>query len=149
CAAGKASPRLLQDRAVETKLNEAKVPNLKERLAKLTAGLPPAEERLQDLINQRRDGFPRAKPDAEAGGKHFEKHCAVCHQLAGKGAKVGPQLDGVGVRGLERLLEDVIDPNRNVDQAFRTTVLATKDGRQVTGLFLRKEGEVLILADNQ
>ena len=34
---------------------------------------------------------------------------------------VGPQLDGVGTRGLERLIEDVLDPNRNVDPAFRAS----------------------------
>jgi len=28
-------------------------------------------------------------------------------------------------------LEDILDPNRNVDQAFRTTQLALKDGRVV------------------
>ncbi len=148
-AAGKASPRLLQDRAVETKLAEAKVPNLKERLAKLTAGLPPTEQRLQELITKRRDGFAGAKADAVAGAALFEKHCAACHQIGNKGAKVGPQLDGIGVRGLDRLLEDILDPNRNVDQAFRTTVLTLNDGKTTSGLLLRKEGEVFVLADNQ
>ena len=51
------------------------------------------------------------------------------------------------MRGLERLLEDVIDPNRNVDQAFRTTVITTKGGQTVSGLLLREEGNVVILAD--
>src|SRR5262249_17295264 len=79
----------------------------------------------------------------------FEKHCANCHQLAGKGTKVGPQLDGIGARGLDRLLEDVIDPNRNVDQAFRATTLNLTNGQTMTGLVLREEGEVVVLADNQ
>ena len=55
----------------------------------------------------------------------------------------------MGVRGLERLLEDILDPNRNVDQAFRTTQLALKDGQLVSGLLLREEGAVLVLADAQ
>jgi putative heme-binding domain-containing protein len=147
--AGKASPRLLQDKAVETKLNEAKVPKLVERLKTLTEGLPKAEQKLQELLTKRREGFQKARPDGAAGAVVFEKHCAACHQISGKGAKVGPQLDGIGLRGVERLLEDMIDPNRNVDQAFRTTVLTLNNGRQVTGLLLRKEGEVLVLADNQ
>ena len=58
-----------------------------------------------------------------------------------------PQLDGVGIRGLERLLEDVLDPNRNVDQAFRARIISTKDERTITGLMLRVEGEVVVLAD--
>jgi putative heme-binding domain-containing protein len=63
--------------------------------------------------------------------------------------KIGPQLDGIGVRGLDRLLEDVIDPNRNVDQAFRLTTLNLKGGQVVSGLVLREEGAVLVLADSQ
>jgi putative heme-binding domain-containing protein len=62
---------------------------------------------------------------------------------------VGPQLDGVGVRGLDRILEDVLDPSRNVDQTFRTTNLALKDGRVVSGLLLRDDGAVLVMADAQ
>ena len=46
-------------------------------------------------------------------------------------------------------MEDILDPNRNVDQTFRVTNLALKDGQIVTGLMLREEGEVLILADAQ
>jgi putative heme-binding domain-containing protein len=69
--------------------------------------------------------------------------------MGGQGAKVGPQLDGVGVRGIDRLLEDIPDPNRNVDQAFRATALAIKNGQVLSGLVLREEGEVVVLADAQ
>jgi putative heme-binding domain-containing protein len=69
--------------------------------------------------------------------------------VAGKGAKVGPQLDGIGGRGLERLLEDVLDPNRNVDQAFRLTEITTVKGQVIPGLLLREEGAVLVLADKE
>ena len=50
---------------------------------------------------------------------------------------------------MERLLEDVLDPNRNVDAAFRASVVAKKDGLVVTGLKLREEGNTLVLGDNQ
>src|SRR5262249_20489516 len=145
--AGKASPRLLQDRAIEIRLQNAKIGNVKDRLKKLTQGLPAADQKTQELIAKRRDAFASFKPDVEIGQKLFTKHCANCHQIGGQGAKVGPNLDGIGARGLERLLEDVLDPNRNVDQAFRTTVISTKDGKSYSGLFLRNDGEVVILAD--
>jgi putative heme-binding domain-containing protein len=146
---GKASPRLLQDRAVEARLKFVRVKQVDQRLAKLTKGLPPADQRARQLIAQRRDAFRHAKADVAAGLKVFEKHCAACHQVASKGAKIGPQLDGVGIRGVDRLLEDVLDPNRNVDQAFRATTLVLDDGRIVTGLVLREEGEVVVVADAQ
>ena len=53
------------------------------------------------------------------------------------------------IAGLDRLLEDVLDPNRNVDQAFRLTTLNLKSGQVVSGLLLREEGEVFVLADVQ
>src|SRR5262249_43280966 len=107
-AAGKASPRLLQERAVEVRLQQAGIAGLPKRLAKRTAGLPAADKALEKLLHGRRAGYLAAKADAKLGQKVFEKHCANCHQIGGKGAKIGPQLDGIGVRGLDRLLEDVL-----------------------------------------
>ena len=43
----------------------------------------------------------------------------------------------------------MLDPNRNVDQAFRSTTLVLKNGQIVSGLVLREEGEVIVLADAQ
>lgn len=147
-AAGKASARLLQDRAIELKLRQSRVGNLDARLAKLTKGLPAADQKALELIAQRRQGFASAQTDVNIGRMLFEKNCANCHILANKGAKIGPQLDGIGIRGLERLLEDILDPSRNVDQAFRSTTLELDNGQFVTGLLLREEGKVLVLADN-
>jgi putative heme-binding domain-containing protein len=146
-AAGKASARVLQEDFVRRLLEGTGLPKLKERLAKLTAGLPSADQKIQDLLRKRRNGFRKARADAGRGAKVFEKHCAVCHVIANKGAKIGPQLDGIGIRGLDRLLEDTLDPNRNVDQAFRLTTLTLKSGKIESGLLLRTEGEVYVLAD--
>jgi putative heme-binding domain-containing protein len=148
-ASGKASARLLQENRVAGPLGNAGVADLRERLAVLLRGLPPADKKTAALISVRRAGFARSKADPDAGLKIFEANCAACHQIEGRGSRVGPQLDGVGLRGLDRLLEDVLDPSRNVDQTFRLTTLALNDGRVVSGLLLREEGEVLVLADAQ
>jgi putative heme-binding domain-containing protein len=146
---GKASARLLQDPAVKPRLEATRLPRLKERLDALTADLPPAGKDMQELLQRRRESFLKAKTDAARGAQIFVKNCANCHQVGGQGARIGPQLDGVGVRGLDRLLEDVLDPNRNVDQAFRQTTLTLKKGQVLAGLLLKEEGEVLVLADSQ
>ena len=49
---------------------------------------------------------------------------------------------------MERLIEDVLDPNRNVDPAFHTTNVTLKDDTAITGLLRREEGEVLVFADS-
>jgi putative heme-binding domain-containing protein len=60
---------------------------------------------------------------------------------------LGPNLDGIGSRGLARLTEDVLNPSRNVDIAFRLTTLTTKNGNTHIGLIKRTEGTQTILAD--
>jgi len=148
-AAGKASARLLQERSVTINLESSGLPQVADRIAALMKGLPPADQKLKDLFAKRHDGFNAAKVEPAEGVAVFEKHCAICHQLGGKGAKVGPQLDGIGSRGLDRLMEDLLDPNRNIDQTFRATNLALDNGQILSGLLLREEGQVLIVADAQ
>ena len=146
---GHAAPRLLLLPNVSNKLGALKDAALNKRAAELTAKLPPASEIIDRALIERRAAFAKASTSAERGVAVFTKHCAGCHQIAGKGAVVGPQLDGIGLRGLDRLLEDTLDPNRNVDVAFRTTTIRTKDGQVLTGLVRREEGPQLVLADAQ
>ncbi|WP_435016545.1 PVC-type heme-binding CxxCH protein [Tundrisphaera sp. TA3] len=148
-AAGKVSARPLQIPAVALRLAASGIPDVKDRVAKLLKDLPAADAATQTLIDARRAGFADRPGDVARGESVFARTCAACHQMGGKGARVGPQLDGVGVRGADRLLEDVLDPNRNVDQAFRVTNLALKDGRVVSGLLLRQDGQVFVMADAQ
>lgn len=146
---GKATPWLLKEQAVTRNLRRNGVEDSNPRVVALTAKLPARNDRLAKLIEDRRNGFVQAKPDAELGRALFVKNCKICHRLAGDGNKIGPELDGIGVRGLDRILEDVLDPNRNVDQTFRALQVETKDGRTLTGLKLRDEGEALVMADAQ
>ena len=147
-SAGKASPRLLQEPTIADSLSRQKIENLADQIAKLTASLPSRDEQLRNLIEDRLTRFEQAKPDHDRGKQIFTKNCAVCHKLGGEGVKVGPELDGIGVRGPSRIMEDILDPNRNVDQNFRTTTLTTTDGKPLSGLVVREEGKVLVLVDN-
>jgi putative heme-binding domain-containing protein len=147
-AEGKASPALLQERSVKDKLLAANPPNAQERVATLTTGLTPVSAELQKLIDRRRAGYDPAKASPVKGAVIFTQTCGVCHQIDGQGIVIGPQLDGIGGRGLERLCEDVLDPNRNVDPSFRSTLLTLKDGEVMSGLVRREEPEVVVLADS-
>jgi putative heme-binding domain-containing protein len=140
-------PRLLLEPTVKDKLVAAKVKDLDARIARLTANLAPASAQLDKLIATKRKAYDPAKADADKGQLVFQKNCAVCHQVAGQGALVGPQLDGAGAKGLDRLLEDVIDPNRNVDPMFRYTNVTLKDGDTVSGLIRSQTDASLTLVD--
>jgi putative heme-binding domain-containing protein len=146
---GKAPVSVLRNQQVAARLGQLKNEALGERIKKLTENLPPDDDRLRQLVATRSSGFTKSSSDLATGKQVFTKTCATCHKLAGEGAKIGPDLDGIDKRGIERLIEDVLDPNRNVDQAFRATTIETDDGRSQTGLVLREEGQVVVLADNQ
>lgn len=120
----------------------------------LTTDLPPVSEEKQALLwerlmnfNQFRESSPPSDSLLAAGEAVFAQNCAVCHQVNGKGGLIGPQLTGIGNWGANALAEKILDPNRNVTEAFRTYTIQTKDGKVRTGLFRRDEGNALVFAD--
>ncbi len=144
---GRASPRLLQDRGVIGRLESAKPARLDARVNKLVAELPPVNQVIVKLLRQRRAGFVPGNARPAEGAQVFARACAACHRIDGQGGLIGPQLDGVGHRGVERILEDVLDPNRNVDHAFRAEYVTLLNDEVFCGLPRRDEGAVVVMAD--
>jgi len=132
---------------VKEKLEGALAEQDRERLRQLTAALPTQDSSRAKLVAGRIAEYRARKGDAGRGREVFETACAACHQVARQGGLVGPQLDGIGARGLERLVEDILDPHRNVDVAFRAESITLDSGEVVTGLPRREEGAVLVLAN--
>jgi putative heme-binding domain-containing protein len=147
--AGRASARLLKHPQIEPKLLAVADDELKKRIEVLTSRLPNESEELIQLITSRRKSHVSVAGDLEVGAKLFAKTCATCHQIASLGKKVGPNLDGIGNRGLDRLVEDILAPNRNVDVAFRSSTIVTDQGKVLNGLIKRTEGARLILVDSK
>jgi putative heme-binding domain-containing protein len=84
--------------------------------------------------------------DLPLGRAVFAKTCQQCHTLFGAGAKVGPDLTGSNRADLAYLLSNVIDPSEVVAKEYQPNLIATKDGRVITGLVLKKENAVLTIA---
>jgi len=133
---------LLNDKSISTSLESTIGEVNRSRLSELQAS-----SIKQDDLSELRTAILKmatAKPgDLANGTSLFQKHCAICHQLGGQGALIGPQLDGIGSRGFERLLEDILLPDRNVDKAFRTTSFLLENGTVQTGL-IRSQSELVI-----
>ncbi|MBL4886017.1 MAG: c-type cytochrome [Planctomycetaceae bacterium] len=146
---GKASARLLVQPAFAEKVASLVNESQKSQLEEIVASLPPGDERLLKPIVSRRQSYDRSGGDAQIGKLVYEKNCAVCHQVAGKGKQVGPNLDGIGNRGLDRLCEDLLTPNRNVDVAFRSSTIITDEGKVFVGLVKNSEGEQWTLVNNK
>jgi len=139
--------RLLQTPAIRNAIQASLPPESFARAEALTRNLPPPDEAREKLLAARRNAYALADARAEDGRRVYEANCLACHQLEGKGGLVGPQLTGIGNRGPERLCEDILDPNRNVDHAFRQTLIVLKDGETRSGLFRREDGGQLIFVD--
>ncbi len=152
-AQGKASASLLTKESVRDAVvaalphDEIRLDDGETRIAELTEGLPTESEARAELIADRRKSFARYGGDAVAGASVFTKSCALCHQIAGKGALVGPQLDGLSSRGFERLIEDIADPSRNVDVQFQQTILVLTSGEILPVLVRRIEGSTIVYVD--
>lgn len=72
--------------------------------------------------------------DAARGKQVFQKICAACHRLDNFGHEIGPSLASFRTRGLEAILVNVLDPNREVNPQYVNYLLITGDGRSVTGM---------------
>jgi len=73
------------------------------------------------------------KGDVARGKEIFTATCAVCHTFNGEGAKIGPDLTGIGARAKQDFLVDIIDPNRSVEANYRLWNVTTKDGETYSG----------------
>jgi hypothetical protein len=87
--------------------------------------------------------------DVAAGKVAFTKHCAKCHTHSGEGAKVGPDLTGMAVHPKIELLTNILDPSRSVEGNFRAYMVATKDGRVLSGLLASETKTALELFDTE
>jgi putative heme-binding domain-containing protein len=144
--ASKAPAPLLRHRYVATEL-EKRPAALRARAAALVKNLPSEDARLDAVIFARVAAYAAAKPDATHGAALFTQNCAVCHRIKSNGGNLGPSLDGIGSRGVQRLIEDILDPSRNIDPTFRLTALTLKSGETKSGLNLRNEGDRVLLRD--
>lgn len=91
------------------------------------------------------------KGDADNGKKLFAKHCAVCHQLAGVGQQVGPDLASVPDKSPEGLLTAILDPNRAVEARYVSYLVVTKAGLNLTGVLTNETSTsiTLVAADGK
>jgi len=74
--------------------------------------------------------------------------CLKCHAVAGAGGQVGPSLESIGASApIDYLLDSVVDPNKAVKENYHATVVATEDGRIITGIRVRQTDSELVLRD--
>ena len=90
------------------------------------------------------------KADLSKGRAVFAKTCGQCHTLYGVGGKVGPDITGSNRADLDYLLHNILDPNAEIPNDYRTWNLDTKDDRSISGVMARQDATtVTIVTPNE
>ncbi len=76
--------------------------------------------------------------NAANGAKVFERVCATCHQLNGKGISFGPELNSLRNRPTANILESILIPNRTIADKFEYWHVELKNGTSLDGILTAK-----------
>jgi putative membrane-bound dehydrogenase-like protein len=103
----------------------------------------PAEERTEVLAKYRTalDG----PGDASRGAQVFERACAKCHRIEGRGSEVGPDLGSVHNKPPSLLLEDILVPSRAIAQGYESYVVETTSGDTFEGVLGPESPTAIVL----
>ena len=74
-----------------------------------------------------------ARADLAKGRALFRTTCGSCHRLNGEGGTLGPDLTGTNRVNANWLLFNVLEPNADVQDAYKMMVVTTRDGRTYSG----------------
>ncbi|MGC1372268.1 MAG: c-type cytochrome [Candidatus Sulfotelmatobacter sp.] len=88
-----------------------------------------------------------------------DANCSLCHMVAGKGGRVGPELTSVGEsRTREAIIDSVRDPSRRLawgltestkefPQEYETITVVTADGKEIKGVALNEDNFTVQMMD--
>ena len=110
-------PGSICSRPIPTRRLRREPPRFRRRLA------PPPGRRRRLSEGPGAEGRPRA------GQGGLQKNCSSCHRLENVGQQVGADLSAVRDRGLDAVLLNILDPNREVMPQYLSYVLVTTSGR--------------------
>jgi putative heme-binding domain-containing protein len=80
--------------------------------------------------------FERGRKMFAAGG------CFACHRFANEGGMTGPDLTGAGGRySAHDLLEQIINPSKEINEQFVPVVVKMKNGDLITGVVVNMNGD--------
>ena len=141
---------------IEPKVSERMLLNIsskqKIQYDELTANVEPVNNERNKAISMMAGLYNTSSknnslPSLDEGHKIYVQNCSPCHKIGAEGGNIGPNLDGVSKWGPNALATKIIDPNRNISEAFRNYTVKLKDGNVLAGLYRREEGAIVIFAD--
>jgi len=104
----------------------------------------PTPVELNATIDKTRASFVGEPASFARGRVVFENNCAKCHKFDGKGAEVGPPLEGAA-RDIEYILTNVIDPNRVIGAPYFLRTARLLDGTVSQGVLHAEDEKSITL----
>jgi len=120
--------------------------NLQRRARKILQKYQTADRR--EVVKKYQEAL-QLEGDARRGAGVFAKHCLACHQMQGQRYRVGPDLSGISSRPSAALLEDILDPSKEVSPDFINYTLTTKGGQILSGLVISETATSVRLRRNE
>ncbi|HMJ92013.1 MAG TPA: c-type cytochrome, partial [Candidatus Acidoferrum sp.] len=75
--------------------------------------------------------------------------CVQCHNLAGEGGAIGPDLAGAGAKYTRRdLLESIIEPSKVLSDQYQNIMVTTKNGDDIVGRLVDENDKTIGLVPN-
>ncbi len=119
------------DAAIVERLRTYGDGNLQARTARVL-GQPPNADRAK-VVQEMLTKMPM-RGDTGRGEKQFVDHCAVCHRGTPDKPIVGAPLENIANWTREQWVVAILDPSRTIEPKYHQYVVATKDGRVLSGL---------------
>lgn len=107
------------------------------RLAQVWGHASAASQTTQQQIEQWQQRLRTADlgpADLPHGRAVFQRTCGACHVLYGQGQPFGPDLTGSNRKDLHYLLDNMLDPGREVARDYQLTVVKLRSGGVLSGL---------------
>jgi putative heme-binding domain-containing protein len=122
-----------------------------DKLRKVWGTIRPASREKAELMARYKalltpDNLQHA--DRSHGRALFARTCASCHRLFGEGGTIGPELTGSQRANLDYILENILDPSAVVAKDYQVTLIATNDGRLITGI-IKQETDKAVSVQTQ
>lgn len=122
----------------------AKKPEVKsaiENVGAIFAGRTPTMWTLDELSKAAETGMTGR--DFENGRKMFSAAaCYACHRFGNAGGMTGPDLTGAGGRySPHDLLDQIINPSKEINEQFAPIVVTKNDGSTVSGVVVNLSGD--------
>ena len=124
-------------------LNDSSLGQKIERFWGVSRSTP--EAKLNEIEKYKRIAELRtnAPNNLSKGRVLFNRACVQCHKLYGVGGTIGPDITGSDRRNLHYIISNIVDPNAEIPNDYRTTIVRMKDDRVLVGVIRSRQGQTI------